>query len=149
MGSVAIFSDVERYLTRHVRGRFASIAADPGSEYHDLAVGVFVSASFPEDRRGKAVVIRDDGGPTTSRVTKESTIGVTILTDRDHSDIEEASNLARLTMAIIADAANLEPDNPIAVVRTFNGPLRVPETSGQPRYYFTAELGLAGTAFTP
>ncbi|KRE72585.1 hypothetical protein [Arthrobacter sp. Soil762] len=148
MGKDVIHSDVELFLTGHIRARLAAIAADGASPHSALADGVFVSDRFPDPRRSKAVVVRDDGGPTTGLNTRETTVGITVLAGDDPTNGTEVSSLALLVQAIVAGSAAVEAGNPVAVVRSTAGPFKVREDSGQPRRYFTADLGLTGQAFT-
>lgn len=148
MAKTAIHSDVVLFLTGHIRARLATIAAGPAGPHKALASGVYVGKRFPDPRRPKTVVVRDDGGPTTSVVTKETSIGVTILAGDDPTQGQEATDLALLVAAIVAGCPGREADNPVAAVLEMNGPFEVPEESGQPRRYFTANLAVTGKAFT-
>lgn len=147
MASTAIHSDVEMFLTDHIKTKLAALAAGPPGPYRALAADVYVGNQFPPARRPRSVVVRDDGGPTTSVVTKRTSVGVTILAGDDATDGQEATQLALLVVAIVAACPGLEDDNPVAAVLSMNGPLKVPDESGQPRRYFTADLALAGKEF--
>ncbi|MCO4276129.1 hypothetical protein NG701_17145 [Pseudarthrobacter sp. HLT3-5] len=148
MGKDVIHTDVELFLTEHIRARLAAIAADAANPRSALAGGVYVGERFPEARRNKTVVVRDDGGPTTGLNTRDTTVGVTVLAGDDPTDGQEVSNLALLVQAIVAGCAAVEAGNPVAVVRGTSGPYKVRDDSGQPRRYFTADLGVTGEAFT-
>lgn len=137
MGKRVIHSDLEEFLTGFIRRELASIGSP-------LATGVFVSNQFPNPARPKSVIVRDDGGPDTSIITNEPTVGITVLTDEDPTEGETATNLAQLVKAIVKDCARIEPGNPVAAVLGFNGPYKVPDETGHPRRYMTAELSVAG-----
>ncbi|NWL32976.1 hypothetical protein DM791_08720 [Paenarthrobacter nitroguajacolicus] len=137
MGKRVIHSDLEEFLTGFIRRELAAIGSP-------LASGVFVSNQFPSPARPKSVIVRDDGGPDVSIVTNEPTVGITILTDKDLTDGKTATDLSHLVKAIVKDCARVEPGNPVAAVLGFNGPYTVPDETGHPRRYMTAELSVAG-----
>ncbi|WP_420179686.1 hypothetical protein [Paenarthrobacter sp. TA1.8] len=140
MGSRVIHSDLEEFLTGFIRRELEAIGSP-------LASDVFVSNEFPNPARPKSVIVRDDGGPDASIITAEPTVGVTVLTDEDPTEGETATNLALLVKAIVKGCARVEPGNPVAAVLGFNGPYKVPDETGCPRRYMTAELSVAGKAF--
>ena len=147
MGKNVIYSDVELFLTGYIRARLAAIAAGPSGPYKALAADVYVGASHPPTRHHKAVVVRDDDGPTTGLGTKESSVGVTVLAGDDNTQGQEATDLAKLVAAIVAGCPGTEANNPVAAVLSMNGPFRATEESGRPRRYFTANLAVTGKAF--
>lgn len=146
MAKDVIFSDVELFLTGHIRGRLTALAAGAGP-YKALATDVYVGNRHPDARRAKAVVVRDDSGPTTGLTTKEANVGVTVLAGDDASQGQEVTDLAQLVAAIVAACPSVESANPVAAVISMNGPYRATEESGQPRRYFTANLAVTGKAF--
>jgi hypothetical protein len=148
VGKDVIHSDVEHFLTGRIRAALERLATDPASEYQTLADGVFVADQHPNPRRAKAVVVRDDGGPTTGITTRETTVGVTVVAGEDETDGKECADLALLVQAIVRGCAGLEPGNPVADVRRTAGPFKVRDPDGQPRRYFTADLALVGKAIS-
>ncbi len=148
MGKDVIHSDLEEFLTGHIRAVLEQLAADATSEYQALADGVFVSDRHPDSRRDKTVVVRDDGGPTTGITTRETTVGVTVLAGEDETDGKECADLALLVQAIVRACPGPDPGNPVAEVRRTSGPFKVRDPSGQPRRYFTADLAVVGKAIT-
>lgn len=137
MADRVIFSDLELFLTGFIRSELAA-HGEPG---------VFVSNQFPPEARPKTVVVRDDGGPGTSLVTESPSIGVTVLAGDDPTQGAEATRLAQLVKAIIKGSARVEPGNPVAAVLSSNGPVKVPDETGQPRRYMTFELSVTGSPF--
>lgn len=148
MGSGVIFTDVELFLAHHIQDRLQQIAAGPPGRHQGLAAGVYVGNKYPPERRPKTVVVRDDGGPGTDIVTKQSSAGVTVLAGDDPTRDQDAKDLALLVAAIVAGCPGLEPGNPVAAVLEMNGPYKVPDPAGQPRQYFTATLAVTGEEFT-
>lgn len=148
MGKDVIHSDVELFLTEYIRARLAAIAADAANPRAALAGDVYVGHRFPEQRRAKAVVVRDDGGPSTGLNTRDTRVGVTVLAGDDPSEGQEVTDLALLVQAVVAGCAAVDAGNPVAVVRGTTGPFKVRDDTGQPRRYFTADLGLTGDEFT-
>ncbi|QOT16481.1 hypothetical protein [Paenarthrobacter sp. YJN-5] len=141
MGSRVLFTDLELYLTGRIRQELAAIAAP-------ITQNVFVSNQFPSPARPKAVVVRDDSGPQTSIITKEPSIGITVLAGDDPTQGQQATELANLVFMIVGDCAGPEPGNPVAKVVNATGPFKVTEESGQPRRYMTFELAVVGIPFT-
>lgn len=140
MGRRVLFSDLELFLTGYLRAELAALGTP-------LASDVFVSNSFPSPARPKAVVIRDDSGPSASVITKEPTIGVTVLAGDDQTNGKAATDLANIVHMLLSDCAGTQPGNPVAAVLGSNGPYKVTEESGQPRRYMTFELSVTGQAF--
>lgn len=141
MGSRVLFTDLELYLTGRIRQELAAIAAP-------ITQNVFVSNQFPTPARPKTVVVRDDSGPQTSIITKEPSIGITVLAGDDQTQGQQATELANLVFMIVANCAGPEPGNPVAKVVNATGPYKVNEESGQPRRYMTFELAVVGIPFT-
>lgn len=139
MADRVIHSDLEKFLCRYLRAALAGT----GSE---LATGVYVGNEFPEQRRPKSVVVRDDGGPA-GLVTKQPAVGITVLAGDDPADGQEATDLALLVEALMWGCPGIDPGNPVAAVLGSTGPSKVPDDTGQPRRYLTFELSVVGTAF--
>ena len=140
MGSRVLFTDLELYLTGRIRAELSDIAAP-------ITNNVFVSNQFPNPARSKTVVVRDDSGPTTSAVTKEPTVGITVLAGDDPTQAQQVTELANLVFMIVANCAGPEPGNPVAAVFDSNGPYKVTEESGQPRRYMTFTLSVVGIPY--
>lgn len=147
MASTVIHTDLEKWLTTYIR---TALAARPGNPYQ----GVFVSNTFwkanPDVLREPPpfqVVVRDDGGPRRSVVTKEPAVGFTILGGEDVTDGQGATELALLVAAIVEGCPSPDPSSPVAAVLELNGPFSVPEPTGRPRRYFTATLAVVGKPF--
>lgn len=136
MGKRVLFTDLELYLTGRIRTELAAIGTP-------LTANVFVSNSFPSPAREKTVVVRDDSGPLTSIITKQPSVGITVLAGND----QMATDLANLVYMIMSNCAGTEADNPVADVPDSTGPFKVIEESGQPRRYMTFELSVVGNAY--
>ena len=136
MGKQVLFTDLELYLTGRIRSELAGIGTP-------LTTNVFVSNTFPSPAREKAVIVRDDSGPLTSIITKQPSVGVTVLGGTD----QMAASLANLVYMIMSNCAGREADNPVADVSGSAGPFKVIEESGQPRRYMTFELSVVGHAY--
>lgn len=147
MASTVIHSDLELFLAHHIKSRLDAIANGPAGHHQALAADVYVGNRHPPTRRTKAVLVRDDGGPTTGLTTKQASAGITVLAGDDETDGQEATDLALLVAAIVAGCPGADPGNPVAAVLTMAGPFKVPDESGQPRRYFTANLVVTGEAF--
>ncbi|WP_315913581.1 hypothetical protein [Arthrobacter sp. lap29] len=140
MGSRVLDADVELFLTGFIRQELALIGTP-------ITQGVFISNAFPSPARAKTVVVMDNGGPSTSIITSQTQIGVTVLAGDDPSQGSEAKALALLVKMIISDSARVDPSNPVAAVLRAGGPYRIREESGQPSYYLTFELAVVGQPF--
>lgn len=140
MGRRVIYSDLEMFLTGFIRAELAAVGTA-------LAKDVFVSNQFPSPARPKTVVVRDDSGPSTSVITREPTVGITVLAGSDPSQGKEATDLALLVQAVVSDCARAAPGNPVAAVLESTGPYKVPDETGQPRRYMTFTLSVTGAEF--
>ncbi|MFJ4026026.1 hypothetical protein ACIPWF_00780 [Paenarthrobacter sp. NPDC089989] len=140
MGSRVLFTDLELYLTGRIRAELAAIGTP-------ITQNVFVSNQFPNPARPKTVVVRDDSGPRTSIITKEPSVGITVLAGEDPTQGQQATELANVVFMIVADCAGTEPENPVARVLNATGPYKVTEESGQPRRYMTFDLAVVGTPY--
>lgn len=127
------------YLTGFAR---RELAARPEPFCKD----VFVSNKFAPANppRARQVVIRNDGGPDTSVITSEPSIGVTILAATE----ADADNLAAMVKAFIRDSPGMQAGNPIAAVVASNGPYEVPEESTSHRRYMTFTFSVVGIPLT-
>ncbi|MNI14214.1 hypothetical protein D3C73_674670 [compost metagenome] len=146
MADRVIHFDIEVFLTSHIRQGLNALAGQPFA-------GGFVSNEFwtsnPQDPRPAPrfqVVVRDDSGPRTSVVTKEPSVGITVL-GSDSADKIFIANLGNVVFAIMEGCARSEPGNPVAAVLGANGPYKVTDDSGHPRRYMTFELSVVGKAF--
>ena len=140
MGSRVLDADLEKFLTGFIRQELALIGSP-------IAQGVFVSNAFPPEQRPKTVVVMDNGGPSSSIITTETQLGVTVAAGDDSSQGAEAKELARLVKMIIKDSPRTDAGNPVAAVTRASGPYRITEDGGQPTYYLTFELVIVGQAF--
>lgn len=86
-----------------------------------------------------AVTVRNDGGPIVGDVRATARLGVNVWAPTK----AEAVDLANYVAALVGGMAeaNVTP----AVRSTTSVPYAVPDDSGQPHMYFTAELVLRGT----
>lgn len=131
--------NVPLFLTGFVRGELAK-RPEP------FCKDVFVSNKFAPATpvRVRQVVIRNDGGPDTSVITSEPSIGVTILAATE----ADADNLTAMVKAIVRDSPGVEPGNPIAAVTQSFGPYEVPEESTSHRRYMTFTFAVVGVPLT-
>lgn len=135
----ATFGDLEKFLTGFLRSELV---------FHGKTGG-FISNEFsPADKPAPLfqVIVRDDGGPRTSVVTKTQSVGITVLGSDAYSK-SATTGLALLVSAIMEGSATLDPANPIAAVLDSTGPYKVPDDTGHPRRYMTFELSVVGTPF--
>lgn len=140
MGSRVLDTDLESFLTEYIRTGLGKLGLP-------VADGVFISNRFPPERRPKTVVVMDNGGPSTSIITSQPRIGVTVAAGDDSSQGAEAKQLAALVKMILNDSAQPEPGNPVASVVRSTGPYRITEENGQPTYFMTFELVVVGQPF--
>lgn len=146
MADRVIYSDLELFLTGFIR---RELAAMPGQPFP----GGFISNEFwvnnptaPKPAPPFQIIVRDDSGPRTSRVTKSPTVGITILGSDTVNKII-ITNLGHTVFAIMEGCARVELGNPVAAVLDATGPYKVVDESGQPRRYMTFELSVVGTPF--
>ncbi|MBW4094586.1 MAG: hypothetical protein HIU81_03925 [Acidobacteria bacterium] len=140
MGSRVIDSDLELFLTGFIRTELGKIDTP-------LAQGVFVSNRFPSPSRPKTVVVRDDGGQSTSIITSQPSIGVTVMAGDDVTQGQLATDLAHLVKMIINSCARPDPGNPVAAVVQSYGPYKILDDSSQPSRYMTFTLSVVGQPF--
>lgn len=139
MAERVIFSDLELFLTGFIRGELVARGKTGGFVSNE-----FAPASQPKPFQ---VIVRDDGGPRSSVVTKNPTVGVTVL-GSDTYNKAQTTDLALLVFAIVEGCARVAMGNPVAAVVNANGPYKVPDETGHPRRYMTFELSVTGTPFT-
>ncbi len=140
MASQVIHSDLEKFLTGHIRAELLARGRTGG----------FISNEFsPPDKPRPAfqVIVRDDSGARTGISTRSASVGVTIL-GSDSVKKEAATELALLVCAIVEACPSTDPANPVAAVTDSNGPYKVPDDTGFPRRYSTFTLSVVGKAFS-
>lgn len=137
---LVIHDDLELFLTRWYR---AALGRRPE---------VVCQAAIVANREPKAgepfpavlVVIRDDGGPETSILTGERSVGVSVLAGTK-DDPQDAVDLARIVFALRSQIPAVEPGNPVAAVLGANGPYEVAEPQPHARRYMTFTLIVAAS----
>lgn len=134
MGDVVIHADLEAYLVDAYR----LLLAEHGEP--DVEVD-----RIERDPPGELVVIRDDSGPTTSRVTAERMVGISVLAGTRESP-KRAKDLGALAAALAWKLPTPDPANPVAAVYTVNGPYLVAEQQTRARAYFTVRMSVVGRA---
>ena len=141
-----IHSDLELWLTKFIRSELTN-RSEPFTN------GVFVSNSewvkppTGGTRPARQVIVRDDSGPKLSVVSKECQVGIRVLAGTKELP-QEASDLARLLMALLEGAPSTAPDNPVAAITEANGPYPITEASTYACYYFTTTMIVAGKPLT-
>jgi hypothetical protein len=129
-----IHDDLELFLCSWYRAR---IAAQP----EPVCQGVTVNRT--EQGKPREVVIRDDGGPQTSFLTGERSVGVSILAGTVQNP-KDAKDLARIVYALRSQIPSGDPANPVSAVLDSTSPVMVPESTEKARVYFTLTLAVAG-----
>lgn len=133
---LVIHDDLELFLTTWYRARM-------------LARSEAVCAGLEVDRvefhplPAKLMVIRDDGGPETSLLTGERSVGVSILAGTRQNP-KDAKDLANIAYAMRSQIPSGDPANPVAAVLGSTSPVMVPEAQERARVYFTLTLAVAG-----
>lgn len=128
-----LWPDVKAWAVTYLSTSLA-VRSEPFAE--DVQVRTNVGSTMPD----RLVTVRDDGGPRSS-VTRTPSIGVNVWAVTD----EDASDLARLVMALLEAAAG---DGPVVAVTDTFGPYEVVEESGKPHYYLSADLVVTGEPLT-
>lgn len=144
---LVVNSDLELFLTSWYRtalqgSEAAAVAARIGAQA-GLLSGVEVDNKetaeppFPE----KLLVIRDDGGPETSPVTGERSVGLSVLAGTKLAP-KPANDLIRVVLALTVllpapDVPGQSPRNPISAVLERNGPFPVDEAQDRARRFAT------------
>lgn len=134
MGDVVVHADLEEYLV----GALRVLLVARGES--DVEVD-----RTERDVSGELVVVRDDSGPTTSRVTAERMVGISVLAGTRESP-KRAKDLANLLAALVWLLPTPELSNPVARVYGVNGPYLVVEPQTRARAYFTVRLSVVGQA---
>lgn len=143
---LVIDSDLELFLTGWYRtalaGAEAALLAARIGASSALLTGVEVdnkepsSGSFP----AKLLVIRDDGGPYTSAVTGERSVGLTVLAGSKLAP-KDANDLIRIVLGLVvmipSPNAGETPRNPVSALLERNGPFPVVEEQDRARRFAT------------
>ena len=132
MAEVAIFDDVELWLCTFLRSK---LTARPEA----YTTGVVVSNAVPKTRPARFVTVRRDGGPKVNPLQEVARVGVNVWAATE----ADATNLARLTRAILSGATS---QGPVRRVTETSGPSPIPDVV--PRRYFVAELLIHGSIIT-
>lgn len=135
---LVIHDDLELFLTAWYRMR---LGARPEAFLDGLEVDRVEpsTGTFP----GRLIVIRDDGGPSTSLLTGERSVGVSVLAGTK-ADPQDAKDIARLAHALSSQIPSADPANPVSNVVDSTSPVLVPESQPHARAYFTLTLAVAG-----
>ncbi len=131
-----VHDDLEAFLVSWYRQR---ILARP----EPVCAGVQVDRVEFEPLPPKLIVIRDDGGPETSLLTGERSVGVSILAGTK-ANPGDAKELANIVYALRSQLPSGDPTNPVAAVVDSTSPVMVPEAQERARVYFTLTLAVAG-----
>lgn len=137
---LVIDSDLELFLTGWYR---AALAARP----EQVCAGVEVDNKEPSTGAfpSKLLVIRDDGGPATSQVTGERSVGFTVLAGSKLAP-RDANDLIRIVLALVvlipAPDGGESPRNPVAAVLERNGPFPVVEEQDRARRFATVTFAV-------
>lgn len=137
---LVIHSNLELFLTTWYR---AALEARPELVCRDVEVvnrEPEPGKPFPE----KLLVISDFGGPDTSILTAERSVGLSVLAGTRENP-KDAVDLALIVHALRTQIPAVEPGNPVTAVLAANGPYPVPENQPRARRYITLTLGVAGT----
>lgn len=144
---LVIDSDLELFLTSWYRTALAgpdaaALAVRIGATA-GLLSGVEVDNKEPSTGTfpAKLLVIRDDGGPETSPVTGERSVGMTVLAGSKLAP-KDANDLIRIVLALVVlipapDVPGQTPRNPVAAVLERNGPFSVVEEQDRARRFAT------------
>ena len=134
---VALPPDVELFLTSWLRAALKRRGVDVEVDNKEPA-----DLSFPLTR--PLIVVRNDGGPKTSDVTFEWTVGITVL-GGTRQDTKPTMDLARLTFALCSSVSVcLAEGSPLAAVAQKNGPYLVNDSADTARAYMTFDYDLTG-----
>lgn len=133
---LVVHDDLELFLTSWYRARILS-RPEP------VCAGVVVNRVEPTTLPAKLIVIRDDGGPETSFLTGERSIGVSILAGTK-ANPKDAKDLANIAYALRSQIPSTDPANPVSALVDSTAPVMVPEAQERARVYFTLTLAVAG-----
>jgi hypothetical protein len=103
----------------------------------DFAADVTVGNLMPDPRPDRAVIVRDDGGPSLGDVRAVARLGVNVWA----STATDCADLAALVTALINDW----PDGSPVVKASASRSYPVADSSTQPHRYLTAEVWVRGT----
>lgn len=141
---LVIHDDLELFLTGWYRD---ALAARPETVCRDVAV----SNREPEPGQvfpARLLVIRDDGGPDTSLLTAERSVGLSVLAGTK-ANPRDANDLARIVHALRLAIPSVDPGNPVAAVLESNGPYAVVEDQPHARRYLTLTLSVVPRLMAP
>lgn len=144
---LVVNSDLELFLTGWYRtalqGSEAAAAAARLGAASGLLDDVEVDNKEPAEPPfpQKLLVIRDDGGPETSPVTGERSVGLSVLVGTKLA-AKPANDLIRIVLALTVmlpapDSPAQSPRNPISAVLERNGPFAVDEAQDRARRFAT------------
>jgi len=135
-------SDLEQFLVGWYRAALAALAVT-----HPVCDGVTVSNREPSSGPfpTKLLVIRNDGGPDTSLLTADRTVGLSVLAGTRENP-KDAVDLALIVHALRNQIPAVAQGNPIAAVLESNGPYAVPEAQPRARQYLTLTFSVVATA---
>lgn len=128
-----IWPDVEAAFVGYMSAALSAVAAT-----RPYASDVTVGTKAPRPMPGRVVTVRDDGGPVLGDARATARLGVNVWAESD----EVCADLAALVVALIG--AWPDGDPVIRAVPTRAAP--VPEESGKPHRYLTAEVWVRGTS---
>ncbi len=138
---LVVDSDLELFLTTWYR---AALAARP----EPVCAGVEVDNKEPSTGTfpARLLVIRDDGGPATSAVTGERSVGFTVLAGSKLAP-KDANDLIRIVLALVVqipapDVPGQSPRNPVSAVLERNGPFSVVEEQDRARRFATVTFAV-------
>jgi hypothetical protein len=138
-----VWPDVEAYLIGYLSG---ALAARP----EPYAAGVRVSneqwaadpnSSEPQTPPARQVIVRDDGGPRLGDVRATARVGFRVLAQSK----AECSDLTALVVALVGGIPEATRGETVVAVESLTRGFPVPDDSGTPERYFTAELVVRGT----
>ncbi|GAA3947870.1 hypothetical protein [Microbacterium soli] len=133
---IVAYDDLELFLCSWYRSRILT-RPEP------VCTGVQVDRVEFEPLPEKLIVIRDDGGPETSVLTGERSVGVSVLAGTRENPYP-AKELARIAYALRSQIPSTDPGNPVSAVLDSTAPVMVPEAQERARVYFTLTLAVAG-----
>lgn len=139
---LVIHSDLELFLVGWYRDALQQLA-----EAHPVCAGVEVDNKEPADGDfpAKLVVIRDDGGPDTSLLTAQHTVGISVLAGTKEMP-KDAIDLALIVHALRTQIPAVAPGNPVASIEDSNGPYPVAEAQPRSRRYMTVTMTVVAAA---
>lgn len=137
-----LHADLELFLTKFIRNELTS-RSEPFTDDVYVSNSEWVKPPAGGTRPARQVIVRDDSGPKLSVVSKQCQVGIRVLAGTKETP-QEASDLARLLMALLEGAPGTGKANPVAAVTDANGPYPVTEASTYACYYFTTTFIVAG-----